>query len=150
MAHSRVERWCEHEPHASFINAPRNAFRRKLNLHATGFKDIRRACRAGRCTVSVLGYLHSGRRQDKGRCGGDVEGVEAIASRADNVHGVAIELENEERGVAIVRLVGVGHPETVVRQDDLRATVPVTVVLRPGRVLLRGDRRSEAHENPSE
>ncbi len=75
----------EHETDAHTLDAARDLLRLEPQVDASGFQQIGAATLAGHGAVAVLGHLATGRGDDEGRGGGDVEDVHAIATGAAGV-----------------------------------------------------------------
>ena len=78
--HGAVQSGREQKADADLLEALLDDFRFYIDVDAQRLQDVGAAATAGDGAVAVLGHGESGRRDDKGGRGGDIEGVHPVAA----------------------------------------------------------------------
>ena len=83
----RVKPGCEAEADTDFSDAARHLVRLEVDAHPQRLERVGTAGKRRRSPVAVLDHRDTGGRHHDGRHRGQVDGVDAVAAGADDVHG---------------------------------------------------------------
>ena len=128
MLHRRVMVGREHEADADGLDRARDLLGREIEVRAERLEHVGAAAARRHRAVAVLRHFRARGGGDEGGRRRDVEGVRAIAARADGVDHVLVVLDRDQRGELAHHLRGGGdladgfllHPQADDEAGDLR------------------------------